>query len=202
MEFDKVLHSRRSIRKYKRNPVSLDQIIALLEAARLSPSGLNCQPWRFVVVTDTEVRRTIAGATGSPFVADAPAIILCCIDLATYASIGERIRELQDAGAFEEGAAEGLATCMREQPVSADANWMWQALAMNVAIAVTHIMLKATDLGLGSCWIGMFDEGQVKQAVTLDARHSVAAMVTVGYATSQPPPRPRLPVETLLLKTI
>lgn len=202
MEFSKVLNARRSIRKYKPDPVSEDHITALLEAARLAPSGLNCQPWRFVVVTDIEARKAIGGATASRFVAESPVVILCCMDLAAFTSLGVRMQELHAAGAIESEVLERFAIGRADGLAQAEAGWMKANLSMNVAIAVTHILLKATDLGLGSCWIGMYDETAVKQVAGLDDRYGVVAMVAVGHAADEPVPRPRLPLEELMLNRI
>lgn len=56
-EYLKFLTTRRSIRKYKPNPVNLDLIVNIIDAARYAPSARNSQPWEFVVVTDPEVKR-------------------------------------------------------------------------------------------------------------------------------------------------
>jgi nitroreductase len=62
MEFMDVIRNRRSIRKYKPDPVPEYEIKYLLEAARLAPSWANTQCWHFVVVTDPEVKGKIGEA--------------------------------------------------------------------------------------------------------------------------------------------
>jgi nitroreductase len=56
------IERRRSIRMYKAEPVPVEHIMAMVEAARLAPSGGNAQPWRFKVVTDETTREKLAGA--------------------------------------------------------------------------------------------------------------------------------------------
>lgn len=202
MEFNEVLNARRSIRKYKPDEVTDSQIAALLEAARLAPSGFNVQPWRFVAVKDRDTRKMLAGATGSAFVADAPVVIVCCMDMTAFASFGSRLQELVGAGAFTE---ERLALYTSEEFVKGmdmSEQWLKANLSMYVAIAATHLMLKAADLGLGSCWVGHFDEEKVKHIAGLDGRYGVTAMITIGYASQNPTARPRLPINELLLRTI
>lgn len=63
MKLIEAIKARRSIRKFKPDPVSDQQIKELLEAARLAPSGVNLQPWRFVVVKSTEARKRLNEAT-------------------------------------------------------------------------------------------------------------------------------------------
>ncbi|HEY4696296.1 MAG TPA: nitroreductase family protein, partial [Candidatus Hydromicrobium sp.] len=54
-EVFEVIEKRRSVRKFMSRPVEKEKIIKIIEAARLSPSASNRQPWRFVVVTDQEL---------------------------------------------------------------------------------------------------------------------------------------------------
>jgi nitroreductase len=75
-------------------------------------------------------------------------------------------------------------------------------LALNVAISIEHINLKAVDLGLGSCWIGAFDKNEVKKIVEIDDRYDIIALLAIGYADQAPRTRPRLPIQDLLLKVL
>jgi nitroreductase len=77
MEFMEVIRSRRSIRKYKKTPVSKEDIAYILEAARLAPSWANKQCWRYIVVTDEELKRKILKKDWS---AEAPVVIVGCAD--------------------------------------------------------------------------------------------------------------------------
>jgi nitroreductase len=68
----------------------------------------------------------------------------------------------------------------------------------NVAIAVDHMILAATDEGLGTCWIGWFEPGPVKRALGIPRSRSVPILVTVGYAADEPKARPRKPLDELI----
>ncbi|MEE8354251.1 MAG: nitroreductase family protein [Candidatus Bathyarchaeia archaeon] len=78
MEFDDVIKTRRSIRKYKDTPVPRESLMKILEAARVAPSASHRQPGHFVVVEDKETRVTLAGRQA--WVADAPVIIVFLAD--------------------------------------------------------------------------------------------------------------------------
>jgi nitroreductase len=72
---------RRSVRKYRPDPIPEDDLVLILEAARRAPTGANRQRWRMVVVKDPEVRRKTAEAcSGQSWMADAP-VILCLVTL-------------------------------------------------------------------------------------------------------------------------
>jgi nitroreductase len=62
---------------------------------------------------------------------------------------------------------------------------------IDVTIAMDHMSLMATDLGLGSCWIGAFYEDQVKQILGIPENVRVVTMLTLGYPAEAPAARPR-----------
>jgi len=81
MDILEVIQTRRSIRKYKREPISEDEIIKILEAGRWAPSAGNSQPWKFIVIKSKEIRKNLADAlpTGR-FISDAPLGIVVMIN--------------------------------------------------------------------------------------------------------------------------
>ena len=75
-------------------------------------------------------------------------------------------------------------------------------ISMNVAIAVEHIVLKAVDLGLGSCWLGLFDRDKLKEYLQLDENIYPVVLLPVGYPDQTPKARPRFDLDKYILKTI
>ena len=59
---------------------------------------------------------------------------------------------------------------------------------LNVAIAIEHIVLEAVELGLGSCWIRLFDEKKIKQTLNLPVHLCVVAILPIGIPDEDPPP--------------
>ena len=77
MEAIEVLKTRRSVRAYTRAPVPRKIIEDIVDCGRLAPTANNVQPWEFVVVTDPELLRKIAGtADYGRFIADAPVCVV------------------------------------------------------------------------------------------------------------------------------
>jgi nitroreductase len=75
------IYSRRSLRKYTARPVERDLLLEIIRAGTWAPSGLNNQPWRFVIVTDGEVRGKMASFTKySRIITEAAACIAVFID--------------------------------------------------------------------------------------------------------------------------
>jgi len=192
---------RHSVRSFTNEPVGESEILELLEAARLAPSSLNSQPWRFVVLTDQATREWIATKEVSrkqSWLATAPAIIVCCADLEGY------VRDSQAAAFFykenkliDPEPLEGIeAYVVREERNSMAARF--GAGAMNVGIAVAFMMLRATEMGLGTCWVGMFDEEQLKNRLGLKPDTRVVCLLAVGHPNEdQVPPRNRKPLDEI-----
>lgn len=203
MELKDVVAARRSIRKFKPDPVPEEYINELLEAARLAPSGSNLQPWRFVVVTSEEMRKKVEEAT-LKFVGQAPLIMVCCVDSTAMKQRRRRVAELSEAGAFAGTDLENMSPEeYKKFKRSMDTEAAVQAyLSLNVAIAVEHLVLRATDLGLGSCWIMMFDREKVKEVLELPGEIIPLVLVPVGYPDQNPGPRPRLSLEEIVVKRV
>lgn len=70
--------------------------------------------------------------------------------------------------------------------------------AFNVAIAVDHMILAATDEGLGTCWVGWFEREVVRSLLNIPAGWEIPIMVPIGYADEAPPVRPRKPINKIV----
>jgi nitroreductase len=197
MEFDQVIQNRRSIRNFRPDPVSDEAVTSILEAARLAASGSNIQPWRFAVIRSAEMKEKLRAATIFQFALKAPVIIACCTDLTALDTRPDRVVELFQAGVFDGVEVDG-----EYAPPERNKEQMLTYLNMNVGIAITHMMLKAVDLGLGTCWIGGFDPAKAKEVLGLDDSLYVAALLPIGYPERIPAPRPRFPMDKLILKTV
>ncbi len=194
------IEMRRSIRKYKPDPVPDDIVKSLLEAARLAPSGCNAQPWRFKIVKDSETKRKLAqAACDQPFIAEAPVVLVCCADIRGY--LEGTVSGIEDLGRI--GAVEGRIAdiivqkveMMKTMPVEQIA----PRIAFNVAIAVEHIVLRALDFGLGTCWIRLLDERAVKKIFGWDEYIHIVSLLPLGYPAEEPAPRKRRALEEILL---
>jgi len=204
MELLEAIQSRRSIRKFKSNEVPDEVIRELLDAARLAPSGSNLQATRFVVIKSPAERMKLKECTPLPFVAHAPVIIACCIDKEAMGNTLVRYRELMEAQAFVGTPLDDptLMEAAAKRRSSMDQSTIKAYLTLNAAIAIEHIVLRAVDLGLGSCWIMMFDSAKTKSMLQLDDRYDVVALLPIGYPDQSPAARPRLPLGDLILKEV
>ena len=157
MEFMEVIRKRRSIRRYKPDPVPDEEIRYILEAARLAPSWANTQCWHFVVVTDPAIKEKLGQAgNGNRWMVRAPVIIVACAD--------------------------------PEKPGMRDdlPNYL-----VDVGIVVEHLVLAATERGLGTCWIGAFREDKMKEALGVPDNIRIVECIPLGYPAEDPAARRR-----------
>jgi len=164
MEFMEVVRQRRSVRKYKPDPIPQAKIDYVLEAARLAPSWANGQCWVFIVVTDPKVKHELAEA-GNEWIESAPVIITACAEPKQSGAKGDQGYYLLDIG-----------------------------------IAMEHLVLAATDQGLGTCWIGWFDEKKARKALGAPEGMRVVATTPLGYPDETPEPRPRKTLSEIVRK--
>jgi nitroreductase len=201
MELIDAIKARRSIRKFRDDPVPDEIIDELLEAGRLAPSGSNLQPWRFIIVKSEEAKRELEGVTPYRFAVRAPVLFVCCADLTASGMRDKRITELIESGAFTAVDMDDPNSGKYGRSLSESIS-VKGYLSLNVAIAIEHIVLRATDLGLGSCWIGRFDQEKTKKILGLGDDIFVVLLLPIGYPAQEPAQRPRLPAKNIVLKTL
>ena len=194
------IERRRSIRKFKSDPVPDEYIAALLDAARLAPSGCNAQPWRFKVVKDKETKLKLAQAAHhQSFIADAPVVLVCCADIKGY--LDGTVSGVQDLGKI--GAIEGrimeIILERADKIRTMNIEQLEARIAVNLAVAVEHIVLRALDFDLGSCWVRLVDEQAIKNMFGWDDHISIFALLPIGYPAESPPPRKRLTLEQIII---
>lgn len=161
MDIFEVFRERRSIRKYTDQPVAEETICQILDAARLAPSWKNMQCWRFLVLRGESDRARLSEAVPN----DNPgrkAITAAPVVILVCADPQE--------SDVENGIPYFVADC---------------------AIAFEHMCLAASALGLGTCWMGWYDEEKIKQLFDIPAKYRVVGFTPLGYPNQQPKPRPR-----------
>jgi nitroreductase len=186
-----------------------DIVHELLEAARLAPSASNRQPWRFIVVTDGKEKAKLRKiCLDQAFIEQAPLVFVCCADLTAYSQSSRKKR----AQEFIDYGVRGTLSGRFADPVyqasllaepDTDLGIFLTAAVANTYIAVEHMVLTATALGLGTCWVGALgNEGEINDFFGLPKTTVVVALLLVGYPTVIPPPRPRVSLSEILLRPL
>ncbi len=158
MNLYELIQKRQSDRKYDSRPVDRDMVIKCLESARLAPSACNSQPWKFVVVDEPELLKEMASAAAgmgmNKFAAQAPVIVAVVLEKMNFTA--------------------SIGSVIKDKEYS----------LLDVGIAVEHFCLQATELGLGTCILGWFDEKKVKKLLGIGNRR-VPLLITLGYAAGE-----------------
>jgi nitroreductase len=173
---DEIISQRRSVRKFKNKPVPRELIDKCIEAARLAPSACNSQPWHYVVFDDKEAKTKFEDVvfTGvyagmKKLAAGAPVLIAVVA------------KTLPDA------------TTSLGQIISGTKFYL-----IDQGIATEHLVLKAHELGLGTCWVGWFDNKKAKKALGLALTAAAHILIALGYPDESPEPRARKKFEEIV----
>jgi len=182
METRDAITERRSIRRFKTDPISRETIEKLLDLTIQAPSAKNGQPWRFVVL-EGEANQHLVG-----LMRDAVARF--------------------EAQGMDTGSCKWTAKAMSDAPVTiliydaelpegvpAEAEQDYRfVMLQSIGGAIQTLLLAAQDMGLGSLWICdvLYAVDEVNAWLGREGQVLVAA-VTLGYADESPGPRPRVP---------
>ena len=167
MEVLEAIKTRRSIRRYKTNPVDDKRLELVLEAARWAPSWGNTQCWRFVVVSDDDIKNKLAdtlNATNPAIgaIKQAPLLIVACAELGK--------------SGYKEGNL-----------VTDKGDWYM----FDVALAMQNLTLAAHSLGLATVHVGRFDARKAAGILEVPQGYCVVEMAPLGYPDQAYDSRPR-----------
>lgn len=178
MELQEAIVSRRSIRKYKDQKVKQEDINKILDNARLAPSGKNKQPWKFVVL-EGDKKDKIADLMIN-WVEENKGKMTMKVTANVIKQVPTLILVYKCEG---EGPTMDL---------------------ISVGGAIEHMCLTATDLGLGSLWIGYVcnTEKEINELLNIDNSEEMllVSAVAIGYADEEPTQRPRKELEDIIIK--
>jgi nitroreductase len=168
MEFDDVIRSRHSIRTFTDQPVEADKLQQILETANLAPSAGNLQAYEIYAVTDLKKRDGLSCA----------ALAQDYIAKAPVALVFCTHPELTQGRYTERGTR--LYT------------------VQDATIACSFAMLAATNLKLGSVWVGTFDEKVVRTIIGAPETQEPVVILAIGYPDEFPEQHPRRPLTQLV----
>jgi nitroreductase len=194
MDVFDAIEKRRSIRKYKEDDVPEAVLDGILEAVRLAPSACNRQPWKLIIVRDAKTRTRIANACHyvssrsgrhhiQKWVAEAPIVIVAC-GLVREANMKYCNRKGEDPVMHWEWDTYQSAAAERPGVYESTVPW-------DLAVALDHLSLAARAEGLGTCWMAAFDEVEVQHILSIPDEVRAPIVMTLGYPTEWPDPRPR-----------
>lgn len=168
MNFEELQAVRESCRVYSEKAVPREALTHLVDVARLSPSGCNAQPWRFIVVDEPEAKEKLVealddgGLTGCPWGGKVPAFIVIC----------------EDEAHLKPGVGEHYGSQHFAQ--------------MDIGMAAMALCCEAASIGLGTCMIGTMNQEKLHQAFGIPKERTVRLIITVGYPAKAGEPRKKV----------
>jgi nitroreductase len=158
-----LFEKRESVRSYLAQSVEKDKLIRCLEAARLSPSACNAQPWKWIVVDEPVLKTKLADLTSSKilsmnhFTKQAPILLVIVREPANFTSnVGQFLKN-------------------KEYPL------------IDIGITAIQFCLQAAAEGLGTCILGWFDEKGVRKLLGIPKTKRVELIITLGYPARETP---------------
>jgi nitroreductase len=174
LEFIEAVKKRRSIHFFTNEKVVDEDLEYVLEAARWAPSAGNSQPWRFIVIRNPDnIHKVWESTTGiydiTPQNFIKKAPVIIIVCTDTTAYKGKQSDIKSDLYCIQDSA-----------------------------LATMNLLLAVCDRGLGACWVGMFREEKLRDALKIPAKIKPVAIIPVGHTKSQEKSRPRRPLEELV----
>lgn len=176
MELETAFKKRKSIRRYKDQNISNETILSLLEAARISPSAKNIQPWQFYVARG-DIKNKVADFMIEYADKNGPT------QYAGMYSTGNAIKE-----------APVLLLVFRDNDAPLERND-----TLSIGSAIEHILLKATELELGSLWICATYKIRDKVSQLIKTPLELYSCIAIGYTNENPESRPRKSLEDIVM---
>ena len=165
------IKQRRTVRRYRPDPVPSELLARAGEAATRAPTSANIQPWEFIRVVTPEVKEQLVASTyggysqtvsSQAWLLDAPELLAACSNaVRTVARYGE----------------DGRRYARRD-----------------VAAAIQNMLIAATALGLGAAWIGGFRELEARYALNFDRELELIGLIALGYSAEEPAKPYRMPI--------
>jgi len=181
--FLELVKARRSIHKFRPDPVADEDVDKIIEAARWAPSGFNSQPWEFVVVQDPKTR----GVVLNQLLEHMPPM---------------SIKGMPTAPVFIFVFGDARVRPFGPPPVKEnDLNWQF-VFTVSLACAFDHMHLAATSLGLGAMWVTATRipaaAKAVKSTLGVPDHLELFQMLAIGYPDVTPPPKKMRPKQSVV----
>ncbi len=195
MDFFEVVYRRRSVRRYKPEPVPIEDIKKMIEIASLAPSAHNLKPWRFIIVYNREIIKNIVEAVHKSvnavvssknvpkdlaqkyerlryyftFYIDAPVIIVIC---------GEKVIT---------PSREAVRLAFPEKSSASPVN----SIEQSISAATENLILTATALGYGSCWTTgpLVASDDIKKILNVPDNQDIYAIIPLGKPDKEVTPK-------------
>ncbi len=152
MNITKIINTRRTIRRFIDKPIDKEILVNLVDLARMAPSGSNMQPLKYVIINDTKLVKEVFAFTR----------------WAGY---------LQGKGSpTKEQAPTAFIIVLNDQTIRKS------GYELDAGASIQNILLGATDLKIGTAWLGAIDRDQIRKLLTLPKKYTIISAIALGIA--------------------
>ena len=161
MDVIKAIEERRSIRKYSDSPVEEEKLQAVLEAIRMAPSWANYQCWRTVIVKDKSAKQKIS-------------------DL-SYVESFFAPKGYKSNPSMKALAEAPVVIVLCADPSQSGVLWGQNYYLVDAGLAAQNLMLAACGQGLGTVFVGVYDEEKLKSLLHVPDAIRIVGLFPLGY---------------------
>jgi nitroreductase len=171
MDVFEAIRTRRSVRRFSGKAVEDEKLYLLLDAMRQAPSWANLQCWSFIVVKDPEMKGNLSE--------------LSYVE-SFFSPRGYKTNPAK------KGLAEAQAVIVAcADPAQSGILWGQPYYMTDIGIAAQNLMLAARALGLGTVFVGVFDEEKVRDLLNIPQHIRVIGLFPIGYPLEEKPAGPQ-----------
>lgn len=185
MDTVSAIKTRYSCREYSSKQIPHKVLLELLELANRAPSGCNLQNRQFLVITDPRDREFLYKMNNQIHVKQAPAIVVVTTKLDHYGSAEKYLEYMEK---FDMTSWDATIERYRDNKKFVSEYEKFSKLLIPIsdaAAATMTLILAATDKGIDSCWVGIFDEEQMKKRFNIPHDQFIVSMVALGYRANE-----------------
>lgn len=199
MDLTKVIETRKTIKMFNPNvKISREEMADMFTLAQLAPSKANLQPWRYVVIDETEKKKQLLGLVGhnAPPCESASVIILVLADLEYQKVLDDLLDYSVEKGCLMPQFRENSYNFLLGLYEKSNAEEIRDQVLIDTSLATMQLMLVAKDRGYDTHAIGIFDRKAVMNVLDVDSkRYAPLMLLAIGKAATAPIPSVRLPLE-------
>jgi len=192
---EEIFSQRKSIRKYKPDPVSESDIRTIIEAGRVAPSAKNRQPWKFIVFTG-ERKEALLSEMEKGIEKTKHSLFMPKKYRNGMASADNTLRIMREAPVVI--IVLNLLSSNPYPPILAGKRVSEIHNTLSIGAAIENMLLQATQLGLGTLWIGNTVYAHKQISKFLGTKHQIASAIALGYPDETPEGRPKKTLEEIL----
>jgi len=178
MEVFEAIRTRRSVRRYSDRPVEEERLRTVLDAVRLAPSWANYQCWRMIVVREKTMKQKIS-------------------DL-SYVESFFATKGYKTNPSMKALAEAPVVIVLCADPAQSGVLWGQSYYLVDSGLAAQNLMLAAREQGLGTVFVGVYDEEKLKQLLNIPTEIRIVGLFPLGYPAGEPKEGPaRKPLQDI-----